>query len=74
MLNEIVALLVSYLCNGPFRAEGSIWGMTEKIQDSAVIAKIIKNTQLTYAIFLAVILGILLEVLLKKSTWAIKCR
>ena len=72
MLNEIVALLVSFLCNGPFRAEGSIWGMTEKIQDSAMIARIIKNTQLTYAIFLAVILGILLEILLKKSSLGYK--
>ena len=72
MLNEIVALLVSFLCNGPFRAEGSIWGMTEKIQDSAMIARIIKNTQLTYAIFLALILGILLEILLKKSSLGYK--
>ena len=72
MLNEIIALLVSYLCNGPFRAEGSIWGMTEQIQDSAVIGKLMKNTQLTYAIFLAIFLGILLEFILKKSTLGYK--
>lgn len=72
MLNEIIALLVSYLCNGPFRAENSIWGMTEQIQDSAVIGKLMKNTQLTYAIFLAIFLGILLEFILKKSTLGYK--
>jgi len=72
MLNEIIALLVSYMCNGPFRAEGSIWGMTEEIADSAKIAKLMKNTQLTYAIFLAVALGIVLEIVLKKSTLGYK--
>ena len=67
MLNEIIALFVSYLCNDPFRAEGSIWGMTETIQDSAVIGKLMKNTQLTYAIFLAIALAILLEIVMKRS-------
>lgn len=72
MFNEIIALLVSYMCNGPFRAEGSIWGMTETIQPTAVIGRLMKNTQLTYAIFLAVALGIILEVVLKKSTLGYK--
>ena len=72
MFNEIIALLVSYMCNGPFRAEGSIWGMTETILPTAVIGKLMKNTQLTYAIFLAVFLGILLEIVLKKSTLGYK--
>lgn len=67
MLNEIVALLVSYLCNDPFRAEGSIWGMTETVQSTAVIGKLMKNTQLTYAIFLAIALAIILEIIMKKS-------
>lgn len=72
MLNEIIALLVSYMCNGPFRAVSSIWGMTEEIQESAKIGRLMKNTQLTYAIFLAIALGILLEVVLKKSTLGYK--
>lgn len=74
MLNEIIALLVSYLCNDPFRAEGSIWGMTETIQESAIIGKLMKNTQLTYAIFLAIFLGIALEILLKKSVIGYKMK
>ncbi len=72
MLNEIIALLVAYMCNGPFRAEGSIWGMTEEVQSTAVIGKLMDNTQLTYAIFLALLLGILLEFVLKKSTLGYK--
>ena len=72
MINEIVALLVSYMCNDPFRAPDSIWGMTEQIQETAVIAKLMKNTQLTWAIFVAILLGILLEIVLKKSTLGYK--
>lgn len=72
MLNEIIALLVTYMCNDPFRAKDSIWGMTEEIAATARIGKLMKNTQLTYAIFLAVILGIVLEIVLKKSTLGYK--
>lgn len=72
MLNEIIALLVAYMCNDPFRAKDSIWGMTEEIAATARIGKLMKNTQLTYAIFLAVLLGVLLEVVLKKSTLGYK--
>ena len=72
MLNEIIALLVSYMCNDPFRAEGSIWGMTEEVLPTAVIPKLMKNTQLTTAIFLAILLAVLLEILLKKSTLGYK--
>lgn len=72
MLNEIIALLVAYMCNDPFRAEGSIWGMTEEIAATAKISKLMKNTQLTYAIFLAVFLGITLEIVLKKSVLGYK--
>lgn len=72
MINEIVALLVAYMCNDPFRAPDSIWGMTAEIAETAKIPKLMKNTQLTAAIFAAILLGILLEIVLKKSTLGYK--
>lgn len=67
MINEIVDLFTSFLCNGPLKAKSAIFGMTEKIFDSAIIPKVVEKSQLTYAIFIAVGLAALLYIFLNKT-------
>lgn len=68
MLNEIIALFCAYLCNGPFKSENSIFPQTERIQDSAVLPKLVSRSQLTWAIIIAVVLAVFLQWMLQKTT------
>lgn len=72
MLNEIIALFVAYLCNGPLRDPGSNWGMTKEILPTATLPKMMDGTQLTYAICIAIAIGIVLEIVLKKTVLGYK--
>lgn len=67
MVNEIVDLFTSFLCNGPLKAKSAIFGMTEKIYDSAIIPKVVEKSQLTYAIFIAIVLAVFLYIFLNKT-------
>ena len=69
ILNNVIILFTSYLANGPFRLEGSGVGQTERIADSAVLSKLIPQTQLTTAIILAIIVAIVLQFILKKTVF-----
>lgn len=67
MLNEIIILFTSYLSNGPFKATSSIFAQTEKIQPTAELTRLYMNSHLTIAIFLAMIIAVILQFLLKKT-------
>jgi ABC-type uncharacterized transport system, permease component len=74
MLNEIAVRFASYLTNYPFKAEGSI-AQTDKIQESAMLPRIISQYQLTIAIFIAIIVCILVKYFIGKTAtgYEIKC-
>jgi len=69
MFNEIIKLFTSYLANGPLKPEGSGIGQTERILDSAKLVKLIPQTQLTIAIFLAILVAIILQYMLQKTVF-----
>lgn len=69
MLNEIMQLFTSYLANGPLKPPGSGVGQTEKIAESAMLVKLIPQTQLTTAIFLVIIVAVLLQFMLNRTVF-----
>ncbi|RGY96178.1 ABC transporter permease [Clostridium sp. AM58-1XD] len=69
MLNEIIQLFTSYLANGPLKPAGSGVGQTERIADSAKLAKLIPQTQLTVAIFVVILVAILLQFMLDRTVF-----
>lgn len=74
MINEIVILFTSYLCNGPVKAVGSVTPQTEKIMETARLPRLVPRSQLTVAIILIVIIAILLQNLLKKTALGYEMR
>lgn len=73
MLNYICTLFTSYLVNGPFKSEGSV-AQTPPISEAAVLPKIVKNTQLTTALFLLIAVAALLYIFLWKTSVGFKIR
>ncbi|WP_025640482.1 ABC transporter permease [Schnuerera ultunensis] len=69
MLNEIIILFTSYLANGPLKPPGSGVGQTEMIADSAKLTKLIPQTQLTTAIFVAILAACILQYVLEKTVF-----
>lgn len=69
MLNEIIILFTSYLSNGPLKPEGSGIGQTKVIEETAKLSKLIPQTQLTTAIFVAILAAIILQYLLEKTVF-----
>ncbi len=69
MLNEIIIFFTSYLANGPLKPPGSGVGQTKMIEDTAKLTKLIPQTQLTTAIFIAIITACVLAYLLDKTVF-----
>ncbi len=74
MINEIIILFTSYLCNGPVKAAGSVTPQTEKIMETARLPRLVPRSQLTVAILLIVVIAILLQLLLKKTALGYEMR
>ena len=74
MLNEIAALLCSYLVNGPLKAEGAV-SQTEKILKTAYIPKLVPKYPLTFAVFLAIAACILVKFFMERTVkgYEIRC-
>jgi simple sugar transport system permease protein len=73
MMNYIAILLTSYLVNGPFKAKGMV-PQTDAIPVAASLVKLIPRTQLTVAIFIAVIVVFLVYLFLNKTSWGFEIR
>jgi len=69
MLNQIIIFFTSYLANGPLKPPGSGVGQTKMIEDTAKLTKLIPQTQLTTAIFVAILTACLLAYLLEKTVF-----
>ena len=69
MLNSTIILFTSFLANGPLKPEGSGVGQTERIVDTAKLMKLIPQTQLTVALFIAIIVAIILQFLLNRTVF-----
>lgn len=73
MMNYISIYLCSYLANYPFKAEGWI-AQTDMVQPSAQLPKLVANTQLTAALFLALACVVLVYYILYKTTLGYEIR
>ncbi len=73
MMNYIGIYLCSYLSNYPFKAEGWI-AQTDVVQSSAQLPKLVANTQLTAAFFLALACVVLVYYILYKTTLGYEIR
>ncbi len=67
MLNEVLILFTSYLCNGPFLAKDAAIPQTELVEKTARLPKLVARSQLTIAIFIAIGIALLLYILFKKT-------
>ena len=67
MLNEIIILFTSFLAAGPLKGENSVTVQTERILTTALLPVLAKQSQLTIAFILAVLIAIMLQVLLNKT-------
>lgn len=66
MLNYILMFFTSYLVNGPFKAKGMI-SQTDQIPGAAVLQTIVKNTQLTTGLYIAIFMVFLVYWFLWKT-------
>ncbi len=69
MLNEIIIFITSYMANGPLKAQGSVIAQTERISDNAKLTRLIPQTQLTTAFFLAIVIALFLQFMLSKTVF-----
>lgn len=69
MLNYIASLLIDYMTNYPLMAKDSSVAQSEVILPSAVLPKLVPRSQVTWGIFIGVVLAILISVLLKKTVF-----
>lgn len=67
MLNYICSLFTSWLVNGPFKTAGST-AQTELIPESIWFGRLVPRTQLTYALFLLLVIAALVYVFLWKTS------
>lgn len=73
MINYICTLFTSWLVNGPFKTEGST-AQTALIPEGLWFGKLLPRTQLTYAIFILLIVAVLLYIFLWKTPIGFKLR
>lgn len=66
LANYIATYLVSYLVSGPLVAEGMV-PQTPMLPEAALLKKIVPRTQLTTALFLAIILAVVIYFFYKKT-------
>jgi ABC-type uncharacterized transport system permease subunit len=67
MLNYVVILFTGYLANYTFHPESEMMPATDYIVRSAELPRLIPGSQLTIALFVAIICAVLLGLLLKRS-------
>lgn len=73
MMNYLVLHFTSYLANGPLKAEGTV-AQTEMIYENARLTKLIPKTQLTTALFIALITISLVYIFLWRTSLGYKIR
>lgn len=73
MLNYICTLFTSYLVNGPFKAPGSV-AQTNPMPKGAMMGKLLRNTQLTSALFLLLAAAAVIYLFLWKTSAGFKIR
>ncbi|MBS4751091.1 ABC transporter permease [Granulicatella sp. zg-ZJ] len=73
MLNYIVKHFTSFLANGPLKAPGTV-AQTEMIAESFQLPKLLPRTQLTSALFIALIVVAAIYILLWKTSIGYKIR
>lgn len=74
MLNEIIILFTSYLAAGPLKGDKSVTVQTERIQSTAMLPVLAKQSQLTIAFLMAVIIAIMLSILLNRTVTGYEMR
>ncbi|MBD3949607.1 ABC transporter permease [Tuanshanicoccus lijuaniae] len=67
MMNYIALLLTTWLASYPFRAPGSSNPQTVKIQETAVIPRIINGSQLHYGFFIALLVLFIVLIIFRNS-------
>lgn len=67
MLNYIMKFFTSYWVNGPLQEEGTMVAQTASIGDANMFTKLIPKTQLTTALFLAIIAAVVLWFFFEKT-------
>lgn len=72
MLNYIATLFTTYLIINPFRERGSTVNQTAALPEMASLAKLFPRSQLTTALFIALICAILVWFLFKRTTFGFK--
>jgi len=73
MLNAILALVLSWLCHGPWREPGG-WPETVALDASATLPVLMARTRLHAGIFIAIAALIAVYILFKKTTLGYKIR
>ena len=73
ILNFVAVLFVSYMANGPFRAD-PIAPATPRILESAELKQYFPNSQFNSGFFIAVIIAFLTYFILKKTTFGYELR
>ncbi len=69
MLNFIAYWIVYYLVHGPMRAQGSYNPVSEMIQPSAILPRLIPNTDLHVGILIGLALAVVVYILFKKTAF-----
>lgn len=67
MMNNIVAKVTEWMCNGPLKPSGVSIGQTEQIDRSAYLAALIPKTKLTWAFPIALACCVIMYVVLEKT-------
>jgi ABC-type uncharacterized transport system permease subunit len=69
MLNSVVMFFTSYLSNVPLKPEGAAAAQTKEIFETARLTRIVPRSQLTTALFIAILMCILVYFMHKKTVW-----
>ncbi len=74
MLNYVAIFLVGWLVHGPLQDPGSPLGQTARLPRAAYLPILLPATRLHVGLILTVVVGILLSVLLRRTTWGFRIR
>ncbi|MDX1414626.1 MAG: ABC transporter permease [Candidatus Promineifilaceae bacterium] len=76
MLNFVAIYLVSYFVHEPalLAKEGASYAQSREILDTAILPIMVKGTSMHYGIVIAVLLGVLLQIVLKRTAYGYRTR
>jgi simple sugar transport system permease protein len=74
LLNYVAILFVNYLVEGPFKAAGATSPRSEDLPESALLPKLIANTQAHAGIVIAVVAAVLGTLVLRKTVLGYRIR